>query len=82
MLATEQKISSEWISGVTLMEEKVLTMRDSMTVTLQQLRENTRMIEQYKVRLQTMKIRIAIEQKVKESYSSAKFEERYQMLEN
>ena len=29
-----------------------------------------------------MKIRIAIEQKVKESYSSAKFEERYQMLEN
>ena len=57
-------------------------MRESMTVTLQQLRENTRMIEQYKVRLQTMKIRIAIEQKVKESYSSAKFEERYQMLEN
>ena len=33
------------------MEEKVLTMRESMTVTLQQLRENTRMIEQYKVRL-------------------------------
>lgn len=63
------------------MEEKVLTMRESMTMTLQQLRENTRLIEQYKIRQQTMKIRIAIETKVKESNESAKFQERYQMLD-
>lgn len=81
MLETEQKISSEWLNGVNLMEEKVLTMRESMTVTLQQLRENTRMVEQYKIRLQTLKIRTAIENKVKQSYESAKFQERYQMLE-
>lgn len=73
MLETEQKISSEWLAGVNLMEEKVLTMRESMQVTLQQLRENTRHIEQYKIRMQTMRIRIAIEQKVKDSYESAKF---------
>ena len=51
MLETEQKISSEWLAGVNTMEEKVLTMRESMTVTLQQLRENTRLIEQYKIRM-------------------------------
>lgn len=81
MLETEQKISSEWLAGVNLMEEKVLTMRESMQVTLQQLRENTRLIEQYKIRMQTMRIRIAIEQKVKDSYESAKFQERYAALE-
>lgn len=64
MLETEQKISTEWLSGVSLMEEKVLNMKESMTITLQQLRENTRMLEQYKVRLQTTKIRSAIEAKV------------------
>ena len=63
------------------MEEKVHTMRESMTVTLQQLRENTRQVEQYKIRLQTMKIRIAIEAKVKESHDNAKFQERHNMLE-
>ena len=47
------------------MEEKVLTMRETMTVTLQQLRENTRLVEQYKIRMQTLKIRTAIENKVK-----------------
>lgn len=56
-------------------------MKESMTMTLQQLRENTRLMEQYKIRLQTMKIRIAIESKVKESYEHAKFQERYNMLE-
>ena len=81
MLETEQKISSEWLAGVNTMEEKVLTMRESMTVTLQQLRENTRLIEQYKIRMQTLKIRTAIETKVKQSFESAKFQERYQMLE-
>lgn len=45
MLETEQKISTEWLSGVSLMEEKVLNMKESMTITLQQLRENTRMLE-------------------------------------
>ena len=78
MLETEQKISTEWFNGVTTMEEKVLTMRESMNETLQLLRENTRIIEQQKIRMQTMKIRIAIEQKVKDSFEGAKFEERYQ----
>ncbi len=73
MLETEQKISTEWLSGVSLMEEKVLNMKESMTITLQQLRENTRMLEQYKVRLQTTKIRSAIEAKVQDSFESAKF---------
>lgn len=81
MLQTEQKISSEWLNGVNTMEEKVLTMKESMTMTLQQLRENTRLMEQYKVRLQTMKIRISIESKVKESYENAKYQERHQLLE-
>ena len=31
--------------------------------------------------MQTLKIRTAIENKVKQSYESAKFQERYQMLE-
>jgi len=61
MLETEQKISSEWFTGVTLMEEKVLVMKESMGLTLQQLRENVREIEQYKIRMKTIKIRIAIE---------------------
>jgi len=61
MLETEQKISQEWFNGVNTMEEKVLTMKESMTVTLQQMRENMRMIEQYKIRMKTMKIRVAIE---------------------
>ena len=56
-------------------------MQENMVETLGQLRENTRLIEQYKVRLQTMKIRIAIESKVKDSYESAKFQERYAMVE-
>jgi len=64
-----------------MMEEKVLGMRESMNVTIQQLRENTRMIEQYKIRMQTMKIRIAIEQKVNDSFVGAKFEQRYQQME-
>ena len=59
------------------MEEKVLVMKESMSVTLGQLRENTRLIEQYKIRMRTMKIRIAIEQKVKDSSEAARFKERY-----
>lgn len=73
MLETEQKISQEWFNGVNTMEEKVLTMKESMTVTLQQMRENMRMIEQYKIRMKTMKIRVAIEQKVRDSFEAAKF---------
>lgn len=64
-----------------MMEEKVLQMKESMNVTLQTLRENTRLIEQYKIRMQTMKIRIAIEQKVKDSFEAAKFQERHQQME-
>lgn len=52
-------------------------MKESMSVTLGQLRENTRLIEQYKIRMRTMKIRIAIEQKVKDSFEAARFKERY-----
>ena len=52
-------------------------MKESMSVTLGQLRENTRLIEQYKIRMRTMKIRIAIEQKVKDSSEAARFKERY-----
>ena len=63
------------------MEEKVLGIKESMTITLQQLRENTRQTEQYKVRMQTMKIRIAIETKAREAFDAAKFEQRYQLAQ-
>jgi len=56
-------------------------MKESVSLTLQQLRENTRLIEQYKIRMKTLKVRIAIEQKVKDSIECAKFEERYRRME-
>ena len=56
----------------------MLVMKESMSVTLGQLRENTRLIEQYKIRMRTMKIRIAIEQKVKDSFEAARFKGRYE----
>ena len=81
MMETEQKISSEWLAGVQMMEEKVLGMKESMTITLTQLRENTRQLEQYKVRMQAMKIRFAIESKVRQSYEAAQFKERYRVVQ-
>jgi len=81
MLDMEQKISSEYISGVSQMEEKLLSMSELMNTTLEQLKENTRQLAQYKVRLQTLKIRIKIENKVRDANKAAKFEERYTHLE-
>lgn len=81
MLEQEQKISSEWLVGVSEMERKVLGMKNSMGITLEQLRQSTKLLAQYRVKMQTLKIRIQIEEKVKATYESAKFEERYKLLE-
>ena len=51
-------------------------MKNSVTVSVDQLRENLKLLNQYKVKLQTMTIRVKIEQKVKSMYESAQFEER------
>ena len=63
------------------MERKVLGMKNSMGITLEQLRQSTKLLAQYRVKMQTLKIRIQIEEKVKATYESAKFEERYKLLE-
>jgi len=81
MLEQEQKISSEWLVGVSEMERKVLGMKNSMGITLEQLKQSTKLLAQYRVKMQTLKIRIQIEEKVKATYESAKFEERYKLLE-
>ena len=39
------------------------------------------MLAQYRAKMQTLKIRIQIEQKVKATYEAAKFEQRHKMLE-
>jgi hypothetical protein len=53
------------------MEEKVTTMKNSVTLTIDQLRENLKLLNQYKVKVQTMSIRVKIEQKVKAMYEAA-----------
>jgi surfactin synthase thioesterase subunit len=65
MLESEQKISGEWLMGVSAMEKKVLGMRETMSVTLDQLRESVKLLAQYRAKMQTLKIRIKIEEKVK-----------------
>lgn len=82
MLESEQKISSEWLTGVSELEKKVLGMRETMSITLDQLRESTKLLAQYRVKMQTTKIRIAIEEKVKASYDAANFEKRHKMLQD
>lgn len=81
MLEAEQRLSGEWLEGVSEMEDKVLTMKESVSVTVNQLRENLRLIGQYKVRMQTLHVRIAIESKVKDSFEQAKFQERHEILQ-
>ena len=64
------------------MEKKVLGMRATMGITLEQLRESTKLLAQYRVKMQTLKIRTKIEEKVKATYEAAKFEQRHKMLED
>ena len=52
-----------------------------MGITLDQLRESTKLLSQYRVKMQTTKIRIAIEEKVKASYDAANFEKRHKLLQ-
>ena len=63
------------------MEKKVLGMRETMSVTLDQLRESVKLLAQYRAKMQTLKIRIKIEEKVKQTYEAANFEKRHKLLE-
>ena len=81
MLESEQKISGEWLDGVSLMEKKVLGMRETMSMTLDQLKESVKVLAEYKAKMQTLKVRIKIEEKVRQTYEAGQYEKRHKMLE-
>jgi cell division protein FtsB len=58
------------------MESKIAAMKNGVSTTINQLRENLTSLNQYKVRMQTIAIRIKIEQKVKAMNDAAMFEQR------
>lgn len=68
---TEGLLTAEWTQSMQEMEEKVSTMKSSVVLTIDQLRENLKLLNQYKVKVQTMSIRVKIEQKVKAMYEAA-----------
>ena len=61
MLESEQKISGEWLDGVSAMEKKVLGMRETLSVTLNQLKESAKFLAKYKAKIQTLKMRLRIQ---------------------
>jgi predicted DNA-binding protein YlxM (UPF0122 family) len=71
---TESQLTKDWATSMGEIEGKVQAMKKSVTVSVDQLRENLKLLNQYKVKLQTMTIRVKIEQKVKAMYESAQFE--------
>ena len=81
MLESEQKISGEWLDGVSAMEKKVLGMRETMSMTLDQLKESVKTLAEYKAKMQTLKVRIKIEEKVKQTYEAGQYEKRHKLLE-
>ena len=80
MLETEQRLSNDWLQGVSQMESRILGMKETIGASVEQLREASREVGSYRVRLQTLKVRIKIETKVKETYEAAQFQARYNAL--
>lgn len=73
---TETQLAAEWVRSMEEIEAKVAQMKGAMTITFEQLRENLKLLNQYKVKVQTISIRIKIEQKVKSMNTVAQFEQR------
>ena len=56
-------------------------MRETMSMTLDQLKESVKILAEYKAKMQTLKVRIKIEEKVKQTYEAGQFEKRHKLLE-
>merc|ERR1719242_941358 len=52
-----------------------------MSMTLDQLKESVKILAEYKAKMQTLKVRIKIEEKVKQTYEAGQFEKRHKLLE-
>lgn len=48
---TEGLLSAEWQQSMQEMEEKVATMKNTVSATVEQLRENLKLLNQYKVKV-------------------------------
>lgn len=56
-------------------------MRETMSMTLDQLKESVKTLAEYKAKMQTLKVRIKIEEKVKQTYEAGQYEKRHKLLE-